>query len=74
MSVKARYLMYTEDDRSKAYRLDVENDGKDGGARFWVNGEPVEPSERVAAAVLMALTALDTSFGALMMERQDNGK
>lgn len=71
-TVKARYLMYTEDDRSKAYRLDVEN-GKDG-AKFWINGEPYEPSERVAAAVLMALTALDTSFGALMLERADNEK
>lgn len=73
MSVKARYLMYTEDDRTKAYRLDVDNDGK--VAQFWINGKPitdVDPS--VTAAVLMALTALDTAFGALMIANDEAKK
>lgn len=70
MSVKARYLMYTEEDRTKAYRLDVENDGK--VAQFWINGQPCEELPKdVTDAVLLALTTLDTTFGALMIANKE---
>lgn len=71
--VICRYLLYTRSDRTQAYGLDVENNGKD--ARFYVNGNTVMASAEDEAAVLKALTALDIAFGNLILHtqtREDN--
>jgi hypothetical protein len=60
-----RYLLYDNPERTQAWRLDVENDGK--AARFYVNGEAVSVPRENEVAVLQALSALDTAFGDLML-------
>jgi hypothetical protein len=65
-SAKCRYLMYNKDDRSQWWRLDVENDGE--RSYIWANGRPMELKPETRDNILLALTALDTAFGAAMQE------
>jgi len=61
-----RYIMYTETDRSKGYRLDISNYG---GKRvvFRVNGRITTAPEEVCTALLQADSAMQTAVGEFMI-------
>lgn len=71
MTVKCRYIMYTEDDRSKGYRLDVENDGKK--SELFIGGELVHATRKRHVAMLEACSAMDIALGNLLVPDGDLG-
>jgi hypothetical protein len=60
-----RYLMYDDEGRSKAWRLDISN--YDGVSILRVNGKRVTASEKLEERLLKADVEMMRAFGALMI-------